>query len=72
MIGLFFKGPDVIAAGIPFFRACSLDYLAVSVLFCINGYLNGSEKNARYHGQLLLWSTFAYAFRCCTFSLMQI
>lgn len=44
MIGLFSKDPDVIAAGIPFFRACSFDYLAVSVLFCINGYLNGSEK----------------------------
>ena len=44
MIGLFSSDPDVIAAGIPFFRTCSFDYLAVAVLFCVNGYLNGSEK----------------------------
>lgn len=44
MIAVFAKDPQVIAAGIPFFRACSLDYLAVAFLFCINGYLNGREK----------------------------
>ena len=32
------------AAGMPFFRGCSFDYLAVSFLFCLNGYLNGHEK----------------------------
>lgn len=44
MLGLFTGDQDVIGAGIPFFRTCSLDYLAVSVLFCMNGYLNGCEK----------------------------
>lgn len=32
------------AAGMPFFRGCSFDYLAVSFLFCLNGYLNGHKK----------------------------
>lgn len=44
MISLFSKDAEVISAGIPFLKSCSLDYLAVSVLFCMNGYLNGSEK----------------------------
>lgn len=44
MISLFTTDPAVISAGIPFLKSCSLDYLAVSVLFCMNGYLNGSEK----------------------------
>lgn len=44
MIRIFSDDPAVIAAGIPFFRACSLDYLAVAFLFCMNGYLNGCEK----------------------------
>lgn len=43
MIGLFSREADVIEAGIPFFRSCSWDYLAVSVVFCLNGYLNGRE-----------------------------
>lgn len=44
MIHLFSRDEKVVQAGIPFFRSCSLDYLAVSVLFCVNGYLNGCEK----------------------------
>lgn len=44
MIGLFNQNPDIIAAGIPFFRSCSFDYLAVSFVFCLNGYMNGRSK----------------------------
>lgn len=44
MIGLFSQDPQVIARGVPFFRSCSWDYLAVSFLFCYNGYLNGRER----------------------------
>lgn len=44
MIGIFNKDPDMLRAGIPFFRACSYDYLAVSLVFCLNGYMNGREK----------------------------
>ena len=44
MIGIFSADPQVIQAGIPFFRSCSLDYLAVALLFSLNGYLNGCEK----------------------------
>ena len=44
MIGLFTDDVDVIAAGIPFFRSCSYDYIAVAIVFCLNGYLNGRQK----------------------------
>lgn len=44
MIGVFSKDPSVIAAGIPFFRTCSLDYLCVLFVFSMNGYLNGRGK----------------------------
>lgn len=44
MIGLFNQNPDIIAAGIPFFKSCSYDYLAVSFVFCLNGYMNGRAK----------------------------
>ena len=44
MIGIFAKDPAIIAAGIPFFKSCSYDYLAVSFVFCLNGYLNGRSK----------------------------
>ena len=44
MIGIFNRDPDIIRAGIPFFRACSYDYLAVSFVFCLNGYMNGRAK----------------------------
>lgn len=44
MIGVFSRDADVIAAGVPFFRACSYDYLMVAFVFCLNGYLNGRSK----------------------------
>lgn len=44
MIGVFTDDAYVIAAGIPFFRSCSYDYLAVAIVFCLNGYLNGRQK----------------------------
>lgn len=44
MIQVFSSDPAVIEVGIPFFRSCSLDYLAVALLFCLNGYLNGKER----------------------------
>lgn len=44
MLQVFTADPQVIGAGIPFLQACSIDYLAVSFLFCLNGYLNGKEK----------------------------
>ena len=44
MIGLFSSDPAIIEAGIPFFRTCSYDYLAVSFVFCMNGYLNGRSQ----------------------------
>ncbi len=44
MIGVFSGDADVIAAGIPFFKACSYDYFLVSIVFVLNGYLNGRQK----------------------------
>lgn len=44
MIGVFHAEASIIAAGIPFFRSCSFDYLAVSFVFCLNGYLNGRSR----------------------------
>lgn len=44
MIRVFSKDERVIAAGIPFFRSCSYDYLMVAMVFCLNGYLNGRQK----------------------------
>ncbi|MDD3219859.1 MAG: MATE family efflux transporter [Lachnospiraceae bacterium] len=44
MIGVFSKDANVIAAGIPFFKSCSYDYIMVAMVFCLNGYLNGKEK----------------------------
>ncbi|HIT65395.1 MAG TPA: MATE family efflux transporter [Candidatus Ventrimonas merdavium] len=44
MIGAFSKDPAIIQAGIPFFRTCSFDYLAVLFVFAMNGYLNGRGK----------------------------
>lgn len=44
MIALFSDDPGVIAAGVPFFRACSYDYIMVAFVFCLNGYLNGRAK----------------------------
>ena len=44
MIRLFSDDPGVTAAGVPYFRACSYDYLMVAFVFCLNGYLNGRSK----------------------------
>lgn len=44
MISLFINDSNVIAAGVPFFRSCSYDYILVTFVFCLNGYLNGRQK----------------------------
>lgn len=44
MIGVFSKDANVIAAGIPYFKSCSYDYILVTIVFCLNGYLNGEQK----------------------------
>lgn len=44
MIGAFTKDSEIIAAGVPFFRSCSYDYIMVAMVFCLNGYLNGRAK----------------------------
>ena len=44
MIGIFTDDEAVIAEGIPFFRSCSYDYIAVTLVFILNGYLNGRQK----------------------------
>ena len=46
MIGLFSSDPAIIEAGIPFFRTCSYDYLAVSFVFCMNGFFSGGGRAA--------------------------
>lgn len=46
MIRLFSSDENVIAAGIPFFKSCSYDYILVTIVFCLNGYLNGRQKTA--------------------------
>ena len=61
MISIFSSDPNVISVGIPFLRACSLDYLAVSFLFCLNGYLNGCEK-----------TLFTMANCCCSALLIRV
>lgn len=44
MIQVFSKDVNVIAQGVPFFRSCSYDYFLVTIVFCLNGYLNGRQK----------------------------
>lgn len=44
MLGVFTHDSNVIAAGVPFFRSCSYDYMMVAMVFCLNGYLNGKQK----------------------------
>ncbi len=44
MLRLFTADKKIIAVGAPFFRTCSYDYLAVTFVFCLNGFLNGSSK----------------------------
>jgi Na+-driven multidrug efflux pump len=41
---VFTKDASVIAAGIPFFKTCSYDYLCVLLVFAMNGYLNGRSR----------------------------
>lgn len=71
MIGIFSSDSAIIQAGIPFFRSCSYDYLAVSVVFCLNGYLNGRGQTvftmiSSCSGALLLRIPMIYlAFRFC-------
>lgn len=51
MIRVFAEDSAVIAAGVPFFRSCSYDYIMVTMVFCLNGYLNGCQKT--------LWTMFS-------------
>lgn len=44
MIAVFTKDERVIEAGVPFFKSCSYDYILVTFVFCLNGYLNGRQK----------------------------
>ena len=44
MIRVFTNDTNVIAAGVPFFKSCSYDYILVTFVFCLNGYLNGCQK----------------------------
>ena len=44
MIGVFTDDEAVINEGIPFFRSCSYDYIAVTLVFILNGYINGMQK----------------------------
>lgn len=65
MISLFAKDPQIIKAGVPFFRTCSYDYLAVTFVFCLNGFLNGHSKTiftmcSSCFGALILRMPFLY------------
>lgn len=44
MIQVFSKEQNIIDVGIPFFKSCSYDYFLVTIVFCLNGYLNGRQK----------------------------
>ena len=44
MISVFSQDPDILQAGIPYFKTASYDYLATALVFCLNGYLNGRQK----------------------------
>ena len=44
MIAVFSDDLNVMEAGVPFFRSCSYDYILVTIVFCLNGYLNGRQK----------------------------
>lgn len=44
MLQVFTHDENVIAAGAPYFRSCSYDYIMVALVFCLNGYLNGRQK----------------------------
>ncbi|MDO5519911.1 MAG: MATE family efflux transporter [bacterium] len=44
MIRLFSKDENIIAVGAAFFQYCSYDYILVTIVFILNGYLNGCQK----------------------------
>jgi len=44
MIQVFADDKAIITAGEPFFQSCSYDYIMVTIVFCLNGYLNGRQK----------------------------
>lgn len=67
MIRVFSDDPNVISAGVPFFRSCSYDYILVAFVFCLNGYLNGRQKTvwtmmSSCAGALLLRIPMVYLF----------
>ncbi len=67
MIGVFTTDANVIAAGMPFFRSCSYDYFLVTIVFILNGYLNGLQKTvwtmfSSCAGALLLRIPMVYLF----------
>ncbi|EET61435.1 MATE efflux family protein [Marvinbryantia formatexigens DSM 14469] len=67
MIRVFSDDEQVIAAGVPFFRSNSYDYLLVTIVFCLNGYLNGRQKTvwtmiSSSAGALLLRIPLVYLF----------
>lgn len=67
MIQVFTSDEHVIAAGVPFFRSCSYDYFLVTIVFCLNGYLNGRQKTvwtmvSSSAGALLLRIPLVYLF----------
>lgn len=78
MIGIFSKDPQIISEGIPFFRSCSYDYLAICFVFCLNGYLNGRGQSVFTMiscclGALALRMPFIYlAYRFCPENLSVI
>lgn len=44
MISLFSKDNNIIVSGVSFFKYCSYDYILVTIVFILNGYLNGCQK----------------------------
>lgn len=67
MIRVFTTDENVIAAGVPFFRSCSYDYFLVTIVFILNGYLNGCQKTvwtmfSSSAGALLLRIPMVYLF----------
>lgn len=44
MIGVFTGEQSIINAGVPYFRSASYDYILVTFVFILNGYLNGRQK----------------------------
>lgn len=67
MLRVFTDDENVIAAGAPFFRSNSYDYILVTIVFCLNGYLNGRQKTvwtmiSSSAGALLLRIPLVYLF----------